>query len=140
MNGLIETRCAALGKSLDALRGDRERLAWLVSEAQRRPALPEACRIPAHQIEGCLARLWVVCEYHDDRCHYRCDSDSLVVKAVASVLCELHTDAPAAEILSFDPSLLAPLGVTQHLTPNRRNALSRVVERIRAFASERADR
>ena len=40
--------------------------------------------------------------------------------------------------LSLDPGFLAPLGITQHLTPNRRNALSKVWERIRQFAEAHA--
>jgi hypothetical protein len=35
---------------------------------------------------------------------------------------------------AHSPEFLAPLGITQHLTPNRRNALAKVWERIRAFA------
>lgn len=136
MSQTIGDRCAALREALESLRGDRERLAWLVGEAQKRPRLPESSRVPTNRIEGCLAQLWIVCEHRDEGCHYACDSDSLVVRAVASALCELYSGALPAEILAFDPGLLAPLGITQHLTPNRRNALSRVVERIRGFAQE----
>lgn len=138
MSPSLEARRDALRETLAALPGNREQLAWLVSEAQRKPPLPESSRIPSNRIDGCLANLWIVCEQRGGCCHFACDSDSLVVKAIASVLCELYDGMPPAEIIAFDPNSLGPLGITQHLTPNRRNALSRVVNRIRSFAAEPA--
>jgi len=67
-----------------------------------------------------------------------CDSDSLVVKAIAGLLCDFYSGQPPAEILAHDPRFLAPLGITQHLTPNRRNALAKIWERIRQFAADNA--
>jgi cysteine desulfuration protein SufE len=73
-------------------------------------------------------------EFREGRCFFVCDSDSLVVKAVAGLLCEFYSGQPPAEILAHDPAFLAPFGITQHLTPNRRNALARVWEHIENFA------
>jgi cysteine desulfuration protein SufE len=57
-----------------------------------------------------------------------------VVKAIAGLLCDFYSGHAPAEILAHNPDFLAPLGITQHLTPNRRNALAKVWERIRQFA------
>ena len=57
---------------------------------------------------------------------------------MAGLLCEFYSGHAPAEILAHDPKFLAPLGITQHLTPNRRNALSKVWERIRQFAEAHA--
>ena len=131
----IEARRASIEAVLASFRSGQERLAWMVDQARRAAPLPPACRVPTNQVEGCLAKLWISCHYREGRCFYACDSDSLVTKALALVLCELHSGCTPAEILTSDPSFLAPLGITQHLTPNRRNALSRVVERLQRFAT-----
>jgi len=80
--------------------------------------------------------LWLVAEARDGCCHFACDSDSLVVKAIAGLLCELYSGETPVEILAHDPQFLAPLGITQHLTPNRRNALAKVWDHIRQFAAK----
>jgi cysteine desulfuration protein SufE len=41
-------------------------------------------------------------------------------------------------VLSVDPGFLADVGVTQHLSPNRRNGLTQVGERIQSFAKIKA--
>lgn len=121
---------------LAAIKNGQDRLAFLVEQARRRPSLPLAMRTDAHLVPGCLAKLWLVAEFRDGRCFFACDSDSLIVKAIAGLLCEFYSDEPAEEIVSHNPDFLGPLGITQHLTPNRRNALSKVWKRIQSFAEK----
>ena len=115
-------------------RGAQERLAWLVARARRQPPLEAAFKTEAFRVEGCLSKLWLVAERREGHCLFRCDSDSQIVKAIAGVLCEFYSGHAPAEILVHEPGFLGQLGITQHLTGNRRNALTRVWERIRAFA------
>ena len=122
---------------LSALNNGQDRLAFLVEKARQRPSLAPEFRVAENLIPGCLAKLWLVRQFHDGRSFFTCDSDSLVVKAIAGLLCEFYSGHTAPEIIAHDPKFLAPLGITQHLTPNRRNALSKIWERIRQFAAER---
>lgn len=85
---------------------------------------------------GCLANLWLVAETREGRCHFQCDSDSQIVRAVAGLLCDFYSGHTPAEILALEPDFLEQVGINQHLTANRRNVLSRVWERIRGFAEE----
>ena len=119
--------------------GTPERLAWLVARARQQRPLEAEFKTEAFRVEGCLAKLWLVAEGREGRCCFRCDSDSQVVKAVAGLLCEFYSGQAPAEVLAHDPAFLAAAGITQHLTPNRRNALARVWEKIRAFAEAYRD-
>jgi cysteine desulfuration protein SufE len=123
---------------LAALKNGQDRLALLVEAAKKSPPQPPEFRADANLIPGCLAKLWFTAQLHDGVCRFACDSDSLVVKAIAGLLCEFYSGHAPAEILAHDPKFLAPLGITQHLTPNRRNALSKIWERIRQFAETNA--
>jgi len=124
-----------LTAELAALKSGQDRLAYVVAKAKCRPALAPEQRVEAQLIPGCLAKLWFVPQVREGACSFACDSDSLVVKAIAGLLCDFYSGHAAAEILAHDPRFLAPLGITQHLTPNRRNALSKVWEHIRQFAA-----
>ena len=125
-----------LAAQLAALKNGQDRLALLIDQARKRPA-PEI-RADENLIPGCLAKLWFTSHFHAGRCFFDCESDSLVVKAIAGLLCDFYSGHAPAEILAHDPKFLAPLGITQHLTPNRRNALSKIWERIRQFAERHA--
>ncbi len=123
---------------LGALKNGQDRLAFLVDRAKKIPPLAPELRVEENLIPGCLAKLWFVKKFHDGKCFFNCDSDSLVVKAVAGLLCEFYSGHAPAEVLTHDPEFLAPLGITQHLTPNRRNALGKIWERIKNFAEVNA--
>jgi cysteine desulfuration protein SufE len=127
-----------LTSQLATLKSGQDRLAFLVEKAKHRPPLAPELRTDENLIPGCLAKLWFTATFRDGQCFFDCGSDSLVVKAVAGLLCDFYSGHAPAEILAHDPKFLAPLGITQHLTPNRRNALSRVWERIRQFAEANA--
>jgi cysteine desulfuration protein SufE len=129
---------AQLVAELSALKNGQDRLALLVTRAKNVPGLAPELRTPQNLVPGCLAKLWLTTRFADGECSFSCHSDSLIVKAIAGLLCELYSGQPPAEILAQSPDFLAPLGITQHLTPNRRNALSRVWETIRQFAGTHA--
>ncbi len=130
----LAERQVQLTAQLAALDNGQDRFALLVEKAKQRPPPVPELRVEENLVPGCLAKLWFVAHFRDEKCFFDCDSDSLVVKAIAGLLCDFYSGQPPAEILAHDPQFLAPLGITQHLTPNRRNALSRIWERIRQFA------
>lgn len=132
----VAEKQARLTKALSPLKETHERLAWLVEQARQRPPMPAELRIDANRVEGCLARLWFIARVYRGRCRFQADSDSLVVKSVAGLLCDFYSDLTPEEILHHDPAFLAGLGIDHHLTRNRRNALSSVWERIHSFAEE----
>jgi len=121
---------------LGALKNGQDRLAFLVDKARSRPNFAPDLRMEKNLIPGCLAKLWFVADFRAGHCFFNCDSDSLIVKAIAGFLCDFYSGHAPPEILAHDPAFLAPLGITQHLTPNRRNALARVWDHIRQFAAE----
>ena len=123
---------------LAALKNGQDRLALFVAQAKKIPPHPPEFRADENLIPGCLARLWFTAQFRDGLCFFDCDSDSLVVKAIAGLLCDFYSGHAPAEIMAHDPGFLAPLGITQHLTPNRRNALSKIWERIRQSAEANA--
>jgi cysteine desulfuration protein SufE len=125
-----------LTTQLAALKNGQDRLAFLVEMAKQRPPLAPEFRVEENLIPGCLAKLWFVPQFRDGQCFFACDSDSLVVKAIAGLICDFYSGHTSAEILAHDPKFLAPLGITQHLTPNRRNALAKIWDHIRQFAED----
>jgi cysteine desulfuration protein SufE len=111
-----------------------ERLGYIVERGKKAPGLTDDLRLDTFKIEGCMSQLWVVPEYKDKKCYYRSESDSAIVKGIAELLCEFYSDASPSDIVETDAEFLGQVGITQHLSPNRRNGLSRIVESIQRFA------
>jgi cysteine desulfuration protein SufE len=124
-----------LAAKLSGLKSAQDRLAYVVRQGRAAPPLEAAFRTEAFRVEGCLAKVWFVAEFAGGRCQFRADSESAVVKGIALLLCEFYSGQSPREIVETSPAFLKDFGITQHLTPNRRNSLGRIWERIRGFAS-----
>lgn len=124
----------ALVEELSALEDPQERFGYLIDIAKDRDPLPEDYKTEPFRIEGCQSQLWLAPRFEQGQCFFEIDSDALITKGVAGMLAELYSGSTPQEILSLEPDFLAELGITQHLTPNRRNGLSNVWKKIKAYA------
>src|SRR5665647_3964849 len=97
---------------LAALKNGQDRLALLVAQAKKITPRPPEFRAEENLIPGCLAKLWFAPQFRDGKCFFDCDSDSLVVKAIAGLLCDFYSGHAPAEIMAHDPGFLGPLGIT----------------------------
>jgi len=97
----------------------------------------EGERTDAALVEGCQSRLWLVAEERDGCFYFRSFSEAPVVAALATLFCEVYSGSTAEEVLGFAPDFLDALNLTMHLTPNRREGMRRVVERLRALVENR---
>lgn len=130
----LEEKKATLIEEITLIPDAYERLGHIVELGKNAKGLPEDLRIDSFKIEGCMSQLWVVPEYKDQLCYFRSESDSAIVKGIASLLCDFYSEAKPEEIVSTDADFLGEVGITQHLSPNRRNGLSRIIESIQRFA------
>lgn len=136
---LLQERKEALLAELAMFGDPHARLEYLIDEARAMESLPAELCVEENRVEGCLSNLWFVAEIRDARCWFRCQADSLVVKSIAGLLCRFYSGATPAEILSLDPSFFREVGIAEHLSSNRRNALTKVWARIKACAESASD-
>jgi len=131
---LLASRREALIAELEPFADHHERFQYVIDRAKSAPSLPADLKLEAFLIEGCTSNLWLVPSLESGVCRFRCDADSLITKGVASLVCEFYDGAPPAEIAETDADFLSAVGITQHLSPNRRNGLTNLVGKIRGFA------
>ena len=130
----LEEKKKALIEEITLIPDAYERLGYIVDRGQKARGLTEDLRIDSFKIEGCMSQLWVVPSFQEGFCQFHSESDSAIVKGIAILLCDFYSDAKPKEILQTDADFLGEVGITQHLSPNRRNGLSRIVESIQRFA------
>ncbi len=136
----LAEKLARMEEQLETLPQGLRRMEWVMEQARQRPGLPEHLRVDSNLVPGCLARLWMVSRLDARLCHFESDSNSLVVKGVAGLLCDFYSGLSPDEVLALEPDFLLRMGITQHLTPNRRHSLHRVRQLIREFAAQAAAR
>ncbi len=125
---------AGLVERLRRLRDPQARLQLAVDLARTRSGLPEALRIDAHRVHGCLVRLWVVGAMQEGRCWFAVDSDAVSLKAIVGLLCDLNSGLRPDEIDENPAAVLEELGLLRQLAESRRATILRVAATLRSVA------
>jgi len=117
-----------------------ERLTYVIDRAKDLPGLKDDYKIDTFLIKGCVSQLWVFPSFKEGKCFYQADSDASITKGTASLLCDLYSGESPEEIIEMEPDFLGDVGITQHLSPNRRNGLTGVREKIKAYAQMQVEK
>lgn len=118
-----------------------DRYRYIIDLGRKMPPLPDADKVQANKVEGCMSQVWlthaVEAEGPEPRLMFFADSDAHIVKGLLAVLLILFSGKTAQDILAIDADAeLARLELDQHISPNRRNGVTSVVRTIRALAAQ----
>lgn len=132
---------AQLRETFDLLEEWDERYEYLIELGKQLPKLPADTCTEENRVHGCMSTVWLAVDLEPESGHLKiiADSDSLIVKGLIVILMATYADKNPEQVLTFDPAdVLAEFGLNQHLSPNRRNGLYSMVQRIRELALEKA--
>ena len=117
-----------------------ERYEYLIELGRELPRLEAGLMCEANLVHGCKSTVLLVIETVDrGTLEVRADSDSLIVKGLIVVLLSAYDQKSSQDMLEVDAeSLFEKLGLSQHLSANRRNGLFSKVQRVRALAVQHA--
>src|SRR4051812_9216983 len=96
-----------------------ERLAAITARGEKWRAPSDDERVEDHRVPGCASRVWLIGEVQDERCRWRMDADSPLVKGLVALLCEITEGAAPAEVVDFEPEIVSALGLDRSLSPTR---------------------
>lgn len=130
---------ATIVETFDLLDDWEERYRYLIDLGRDLPAFPESERKDERLVPGCMSRVWMVSRIapgappHLD---FLADSDAHLVKGLIAVLLAAYSGKTPDEIAALDiNALFTKLGLTEHLSTNRRNGFFSMVERIQHEAA-----
>ncbi len=74
-------------------------------------------------------------EVNDGRLHFIADSDAHIVRGLIALLMAVYQDKPVDKIGTIDiDGIFEEIGLSQNLSPNRRNGFFAMVERIKSIS------
>ena len=120
-----------------------DRYRYVIDLGKKLPAMPAEEMIEENKVRGCMSQVWLVSELDRETSpevvRFRADSDAFIVKGLIAILMELYQGQTPARILELDAlDVMARIGLDQHLSPNRRNGLVSMIQRIKLIATEAA--
>ncbi|SDM06013.1 SufE family protein [Maricaulis salignorans] len=132
----IQIEIEELVEEFDLLDDWEQRYRYLIDMGKALPPLPDDQRTEASRVQGCVSQVWLIVEPADDgSLIFHADSDAHIVRGLAALLLRLYSGRSRQDILSVDArEVLARIGLSEHLSPQRSNGLASMIGRIRAAA------
>lgn len=111
------------------------RYSLLIDLGKKLPDFPEHQRIEANLVKGCVSRVWMIPSITNGVFTFQGDSDAHIVRGLVGLLHIIYNRQPVTHLKTIDiKGIFGKLGLDQNLSPNRRNGLYAMVEKIRAFS------
>mgnify|MGYP001390198004 FL=1 len=123
---MIQEKINKWADDLSLLEGT-DRLTYLVELAKKATTLPEELRTEDRLIPGCISKIWVDVGLVENKIKVYYDSDAMIPKGIATIVCDIFTDCTKEEAKTFTEQDLQKLGFVQLVTPQRRNGLYNLV-------------
>ena len=103
------------------------RFQHVIEHGATMPALPEAEKTDDRLVRGCQSRVWLDARADAasgaETFRVRADSESQIVRGLASLLARVYDGLPLAEAADATIWFPAEIGLAEHLSPNRANGL-----------------
>lgn len=110
------------------------RFQQVIEHGERMEPFPEAAKTDDRLVRGCQSRVWLVTDADGGAFHVEADSESQLVRGLASLLVRVFDGVPPAEAAGADLWFPREIGLAEHLSPNRANGLDAMRRTIQEAA------
>lgn len=114
-----------------------DRYRYVIEQGKALNPLPDALKVPATKVDGCASQVWLHPNIDGNVLQFDGESDAMIVQGLIAVLRKLYNGLTLQEVLAVDARAeLARLGLNDHLSAQRSNGLTAMIERIRQIANK----
>lgn len=113
-----------------------DRYAYIIDLGRALDVLPEAERTAELKVSGCTSQVWLSHREESGKHYFQVASDAIIVQGLLAILMALYNGKTSAEIQAGNAAeLLAEIGLSSHLSPNRRSGFAAVTDKIKSYAA-----
>lgn len=109
---------------------------FIIELGAKMPAFPDSEKTDHNFVKGCQSQVWFSSAWHDNLIQLQGMSDSSIVHGLIAILIRIFNHKTAEQILATELDCLTAIGLSKHLSSQRNNGLSAMLEHIRSQAKE----
>jgi cysteine desulfuration protein SufE len=112
----------------------QDRYEHLIELGKDLPLIAPEHKTDDNLVRGCQSRVWLAAEPKEDLVHFTADSDAMITKGIVALLVRVYNDRTPQEILGASTEFIDRIGLREHLSPNRANGLSAMIDQMKRYA------
>ena len=122
---------AEIQETFSLLEDWEDRYAYLIDLGRKLPVFPENYKNECNLVKGCTSRVWMVLKQENNKLSIQADSDAHIVKGLIAIVIAVFDGKQLSDIQSVNMhAIFDNLGLSEHLSPNRRNGFFAMVKKI----------
>lgn len=133
MSSIIQKRDDVI-KRLSYFESWEDRFKQILSYGKKLDPMDEALKNNENQVKGCLSKVWLSYDFKDGKVYFKADSDAAITKGIIALLVNVYSGETPEQIIALKPDFLKDVGITEHLSMNRRNGLANMCQLIDRYA------
>jgi cysteine desulfuration protein SufE len=109
------------------------RYSLLIDLGKNLPDFPEHLKSDENLVKGCVSKVWMVPQINEGIFTFIGDSDAHIVRGLVGLLHIIYSGQPVDSLKVIDiEEIFEKLSLIQNLSPNRRNGVFAMIEKIKA--------
>lgn len=115
-----------------------ERYEYIIDLGRELEEFPVEEKNEKNRIKGCMSQVWLLAWWEkagpERRLRLKAASDSSIVRGLAALLLALYDGVSESRLAGVSArEIFDELGLSEHLSPSRRNGLAALEQRVRDF-------
>jgi cysteine desulfuration protein SufE len=119
----------------------QDRYEHLIELGKDLPLIAPEHKTDDNLVRGCQSRVWLHAEPRASTplgagpvIHFTADSDAMITKGIVALLVRVFNDRTPQEIIGASTDFIDTIGLRAHLSPNRANGLSAMIDQMKRYA------
>ena len=114
-----------------------EKYAYIIDLGKQLPPMADILKTDDNKVRGCTSQVWMIFKQNpQNRIEFIADSDAVIVRGLIGLLVKIYNGHTPAEARAIDiEELFEKIGLSTHLSPNRRNGFFAMVSRITHYGA-----
>ncbi len=109
---------------------------YLIELGKDLDLIDEKFKTDEYKVSGCQSQVWINTEFKDGKIYFKADSDAIITKGIIALLVRVLSGQKPEDILNADLSFLDKIGMKEHLSMNRANGLTSMINRMKSETSK----
>ncbi len=126
----LEQRKQQIKESFSVLPTWEDRFSYLIEMGKDLPPFSDAQKNDVTYVSGCQSDAWFVVREQGKKIEITGDAAALITKGIIATLRFLYSGSSKQELRKESFHFLEELDILMHLSPNRANGLSEMIQRI----------
>lgn len=121
-----------------------DRYRYIIELGKKMTPLESSLKVTSTKVDGCASQVWIVPKISGSGemklFNFEGDSDAMIVRGLIAILSALYSNITVKEAIEIDANVeFRKLGLTDHLSAQRSNGLSSMIERLKLIAINEND-